>query len=137
MAASADKISKNAFFATAVLEVALTREIAMLGYPANVRHLVASLDIAITENFPAMGAFRKEDWLDIRRIIATLADVGILSDVRAKSDPKDPDLIVFALTLSKLGRSVWPRISERIREVLDKNIPKEEALPLIDKAVRS
>jgi hypothetical protein len=124
--AQASRLPQNTIYAAAVLQWTLVRGVLpRVGCPQNLLNLIDEIDSARSEEFPVVGAFQRNDWVDVQPFLDLLADGGVIAEYRHKVDPKAASTIVYAFVLTKTGRQVWPDLSfafrntcERLQEAL-------------------
>ncbi len=109
--AQTSQISQNAFISSAVMGFMLAGEVDRLGSPDNIMALVRAIDASAKDGFPIMGAFNDADWADLHEFRTMLEDTNLISDVRSRRDAQRMDTIVFAMSLTRVGRVVWPTVS--------------------------
>jgi hypothetical protein len=115
-AAASENVSANSLYAAGVLYATLIYGVLpQIGSPQNLLALVAELDQAIAGDGSIMGAFSENDWADIHWIVDMLYQIGWIDQPMTRQDVRAASTIVYALRLTKTGRTMWPQAALMIK----------------------
>lgn len=111
-----ENVSANALYAAGVLYATLIYgTMPVIGHPEDVLAFIAEIDEAVLRGTPVVGGFDKSDWDNVVWLLRDLDSVGWVKDVQVRTDVKATSTIVYTYTITKLGRTMWPRFGDALR----------------------
>ena len=129
--AQMEKVSQNSLIASAVLSIMLARDVRRMGYPDNVLALVRAIDERSGDGFPIFGGMPHADWSSVQPFLTMLVECDIVDGLATRIDSQMPETTLFAMNLTKVGSSIWPEISDWIRNAYSRKPVPPDELPLV------